>query len=101
MKLETEPSIRFDELLPDGRVAHCEEAVRQEYANCCFSAGHVTGIDPDTLYLRLEKDGEDTITHFLRPDEMSAILFAGAGALWAQQVAELPESEGASDDQER
>jgi len=101
MKLETLPANRFDEHLDDGRVAHCEEAVRQQYANCCFSAGHVTGIDPDTLYLRLEKDGEDTTTFFLRPDELSAILFVGAGALWAHQEAELSENEGASDDQER
>ena len=72
----------FDHTLDDGRVAKCWQATSQPYADCEFSAGLVEGIEPDTLYLRLLRDGDDWMI-FLRPNEMQAIAWICNGALWS------------------
>ena len=77
---------RFDIELDGGRVAHCWEACSQPYSGAKFSAGLVEGIEPDVLYLRLEKDGLGPWTMFLRRDEMQAIAWACSGALWALEM---------------
>ena len=74
---------RFPIELDDGRVAMCWEAQRQPYADCVFSAGLVDDIEPDILYLRLQRNGEEPVTLFFRPDEMQAICWLCNGALWA------------------
>ena len=79
----------FDVTLNDNRVAHCRQAFSQEYENCIWSAGLVKGIDPDTLYLRLEdkpSTKKSFMTLFLTPGEMLAILWVCSGAMWAAEM---------------
>jgi len=63
------------------------EIVRQKYGgnNCVFSAGFVEGYDnsEDTMYIKLERDGEEPTILFLRPDEMAAIAWLAGGVLWS------------------
>ena len=42
----------------------------------------------DTLYVRLERDGEDT-TLLLRPDEAQAIAWVLNGVLWSNEMKRL------------
>ena len=64
------------------------ENARQEYTgnNCIFSAGFVDGHPVDTMYLKLEKDGEEPITILLRPDEMAIIAWLASGVLWSGEM---------------
>ena len=78
----------FEVTLAGGRVAHCWQALEQPYQDCAFSAGLVTGIEPDTAYLRMEKDGEQPTTLFLRPDEVLALIWVASGALWSRDMME-------------
>lgn len=83
------PMTEFDFELDDGRIAHCWQAQKQEYADCVFSAGLVEGLGADTIYLRLEREaGDDVFTIFLRPDEAQAIAWLLNGTLWSQQMME-------------
>lgn len=59
------------------------ETIYQEYDNCRFSTGFVTGHPVDTLYLQAEKDGQVTTQLLLRPDEIAAIAWVASGALWS------------------
>jgi len=59
------------------------EMIRQEYPNCCFSAGLVKGHPVDTVYLQAEKDGIVTTQLLLRPDELAAIAWVATGVLWS------------------
>jgi hypothetical protein len=81
----------FDTKNEQGKTVHCWRAAQQKYDgnNCSFSAGIVTGNDPDTIYLRLQKDGVEPTMIFLRPDEANAIMFALSGALWSKIMGEL------------
>jgi len=81
--------VNFELSLSPGRIASCEEIVSQPYANCRFSAGVVSGIPPDTIYLCLGRDGEDPTTFFFRPDEALAILHVLSGALWSNAMSEM------------
>ena len=80
--------VTFDLKLDDGRIAHCWRACVQEYANCNISAGLVEGIEPDTFYLRFERDEEEPMTIFARPDELLAVMYVCSGALWSQEILE-------------
>lgn len=64
------------------------EAIHQEYANCCFSAGFVSGHPLDNLYIQVEKDGKVTTQLLLRPDEMAAIAWITTGVLWSLAMKE-------------
>ena len=75
----------------DGK--HYRELCRQEYQNCSFSTGEVTGHPVDTMYLRIERDGEHQMFLLLRPDEASAIAWVLTGAQWSFQISELSEDE--------
>ena len=77
---------QFPVELDDGRVALCWEAQRQPYADCVFSTGLVSDVEPDVLYLRLCKDSKEPLTLFLRRDEMQAIAWLCSGALWALEI---------------
>lgn len=77
--------MQFDVLLDDGRTAHCWRACHQEYEDCMFSAGLVSGIEPDVAYLRIEGKGEP-LTLFLRTDEALAILHVLSGTLWSIEM---------------
>jgi hypothetical protein len=63
---------------------HC-----QQYTNCRFSAGFVSGHPVDTLYLQAEKDGMVTTQLLLRPDEMAAIAWLASGVLWSVTVEQV------------
>lgn len=63
------------------------ELIRQAYQNCVFSAGTVEGHPVDTLYLKLERDGQVDIFLLLRPDEAAALAWCLTGALWSVEVA--------------
>jgi len=83
--------ICFDVELADGRVAHCWQAIEQPYSNCTFSAGLVTGIEPDVIYLKLHKQDDkptEPTYFFLRPDEALAVQWVLAGALWSHSILE-------------
>lgn len=77
---------RFEVTLDDGRIAKCWRAKGLPYKDGEFSAGLVEGIEPDEVYLCLEVDGNEPLILFLRTDEMLAILFVCAGALWSKDV---------------
>lgn len=78
--------VEFVIVLDDGREAVCWQAQSQPYMNCTLSAGLVRGIEPDTLYLRLEREGEEPTTLFFRSDEMLAVVWVASGALWSQAM---------------
>lgn len=67
------------------------EVLRQEYTknNCVFSAGFVDGHPIDTMYIRLEKDGEEPTIIFLRPDEMACMAWLASGVLWSSEMRNL------------
>jgi len=81
----------FDIELDDGRVAHCREAIAQPYQNCRFSAGVVSGIEPDTVYLKLKRDGREPSYFFFRPDELMAVIWCASGALWSHEMNRIGE----------
>jgi hypothetical protein len=66
-----------------------DEVVSQPYLNCKFSAGFVTGHPVDTMYLKLERENDDDVLIVLRPDEMAAIAYCAAGAMWSNSMKEL------------
>ena len=79
--------VRFAVDMGDGRTAQCWRALSQPYENCEFSAGLVTGIDPDTIYLQCGRDGDaEPLRLFLRPDEAQAIVWVLTGALWSHEI---------------
>jgi len=88
----TEPC-EFEVTLADGRIAHCWQALEQPYEDCTFSAGLVTGIEPDTLYLRIQRDGEEPTMLFLRPDEVLALIWVTSGALWSAEMLAMDEAD--------
>jgi len=64
------------------------ELIAQAYTGngCKISAGTVEGHPVDTVYLRLEKDGEEATTLLLRPDELAAIAWCASGVLWSVEM---------------
>jgi len=85
--------VKFDIELHDGRVAHCWQAAHQPYQDCGFSAGLVSGIDPDVLYLKFHRDGEEPTYLFFRPDELMAVIWCASGALWSKTIIDMNEAE--------
>jgi len=61
-------------------------AAHQSYTNCEFSAGLIEGIEPDTIYLRFDKNGQKPTTVMLRVDEALAIIHVLSGALWSDEI---------------
>src|SRR6266516_1328616 len=67
-------------VVADGRAAfryyeddlELREVTAQPYENCKISAGFVSGHPVDTLYLKLERDGEQPTIFVFRPDELAA-----------------------------
>ena len=70
----------------NGRRGKFWRAAVQEYQNCEISAGLIAGLEPDTVYLRFDKDVEKPTTILLRPDEALAVLYVLSGALWSQSM---------------
>ena len=70
------------------------ESSCQEYTgnNCIFATGLISDESAipacDTMYIAIEKDGEDALVIMLRPDEMAAMARNIAGALWWHLMAE-------------
>lgn len=71
-----------------GRVEY-SELVSQPYTDAVFSAGFVTGHPVDTVYLRLERDGEEPLMILLRPDELAAVAWLATSVLWSHEMAQL------------
>ena len=86
---EHQPDVTFVEHYGE-REVDCWEAGRQEYTNCVFSAGLVSGIEPDNIYLLLEREGIPTLL-FLRKDEAQAIITLLSGALWSSEISKVEE----------
>lgn len=83
--------VAVDEFVEEG-LAY-EEVCKQEYSinGCKFSAGFVAGEnkpDVDTMYLRMEKDGEEPTIILLRPDELQALAWVAGGAVWSHLMHE-------------
>ena len=68
-----------------------EEIGRQEYTNCMITSGKVTGMEPDTVWIMLERDGKEDVTLYLRPDEALSIIWLLSGTLWSASIAQLVE----------
>ena len=83
----------FEVTLADGRIAHCWQTLEQPYGDCTFSAGLVEGAEPDTVYLRVQRDGEEPLTLFLRPDEVLALVWVASGALWSAEMLALDDDD--------
>ena len=65
------------------------EICKQEHITGDFSTGLIKGKNKpaeDTVYLRLEKEGDKPTTIFMRPDEMAAIAWVAVGLLWSHQI---------------
>jgi hypothetical protein len=62
------------------------ELVAQEYTNAKISAGFLDGASMDTMYIQLERDGEEPTIILLRPDEMAAIAYCASGTLWSELI---------------
>tara|TARA_R110000868_G_scaffold386549_1_gene654845 strand:- start:848 stop:1102 length:255 start_codon:yes stop_codon:yes gene_type:complete len=67
------------------------EVDRQEYAgnNCLFSTGLVFGHEYETIYLRLEKDGDGPHTILMRTDEAARISAMLSNAVWSSLMKEI------------
>ena len=80
-----------------GNTCTFTELIRQEYTNCCFSAGMVEGDPVDTLYLKWQR-GDEYNMLLLRPDEMAAIAWCATGVLWSDAMVKLPQQDEEPDD---
>ena len=76
----------------DGRKGKFWRAAVQPYQNCEISAGLIEGLEPDTVYLRFDKDKIKPTTMFLRPDEALAVIYTLSGALWSQKMKEITDA---------
>jgi len=77
----------------DGRKGKFWRAAVQPYQNCEISAGLIEGLEPDTVYLRFDRDGTQTdLTILLRPDEALAVIYTLSGALWSQKMKEITDA---------
>ena len=66
-----------------------EETIEQPYQNCRVSAGVVhdnESVPDDTVYLKLERDGEEPTIYTMRPDEAMAVIYCLSGALWSNEL---------------
>lgn len=64
----------------------CTELIKQEYSNCAFTAGSVEGAGVDTVYMKIERDGETDAFLLLREDEALAIAWTLIGACWSKRM---------------
>ena len=55
----------------------------QPYSDSKLSAGLMSGAEPDTIYLRFERDNEESLTIHLRPDEAIRIAALLANSVWS------------------
>ena len=58
----------------NGKKGRFWRAAVQPYSNCEISAGLIKKLEPDTIYLRFDRDGQKPTTYMLRPDEAVAII---------------------------
>lgn len=72
---------------------HFWRAEVHPYENKEFSAGIVKGLEPDTVYLRIDRDDGKPTTIMLRPDEALAVLHVLSGALWSKLILEVDDKE--------
>jgi len=69
-----------------GKEVRCDRRAAHNYVNGLFSAGFAEGIEPDTVYLRVDRGGRDPVIMYCRPDEMLAIISVCSQVLWELQV---------------
>lgn len=67
-----------------------EESCRQDYSNCSFATGTVTGSPVDTMYLELVRNGKTDVFLLLRPDEVAALAWVLNGVLWGRLIEDVP-----------
>ena len=65
-----------------------EETGRQPYVDMVLSAGLVEGHPHDTIYLKLEREGEEPTTILLRTDEALSAVWLLSGALWSERASD-------------
>jgi hypothetical protein len=84
----------------DSTMIQYTELIAQPYSNIKISAGLVSGAEPDTVYLKLERFGPpgepDCTELLLRPDELAAIAWCATGVLWSVELARLDDDEEAT-----
>jgi len=56
------------------------------YPNGQITAGLAKGIEPDTIYIRLQRNTDEDTTIFLRPDEALAITHCLSAALLEENI---------------
>ena len=76
---------------PESRIT-LHETGRQPYADAAFSAGLVEDHATDTIYLTLERGGEQPTTILFRTDEALSVMWLLSGAVWSEHIAEVVES---------
>jgi hypothetical protein len=69
-----------------GRKGYFWRVAKQPYRNCEISAGLIMGLEPDTIYLRFDRDNDRPTTFMLRRDEVEAIIYVLSGALWSSTI---------------
>ena len=69
-----------------GKEVYCSRWAAVKYRNGLFSTGIAKGIEPDTVYLRVDRDGCDPVVMYSRPDELLAVISVCAQVLWELQV---------------
>lgn len=62
------------------------QLTRQEIGDksTVFSAGAVQGDETNSLYLKLEREGQEPTTILLKADEAASLLWCLSGALWSE-----------------
>jgi len=70
----------------NNKIGKFRRVLVQSYQNCEISAGIIEGLEPDTIYLRFDRDNNKPTTFFLRPDESLAIIHVLSGALWSNSL---------------
>lgn len=83
-----EEGYKFDYELPDGRIARCWQALEQPYADCSFSAGLVSELPPEDIYVCIARDDKEPTMILLRRDEALALQWVLSGALWSESMLE-------------
>ena len=73
----------------NGRKGKFWRACVQPYQDCEISGGLIEGFEPDTIYLRFDRDSTKPTTIWLRPDEAQAIIHVLSGALWSKMIGEI------------
>lgn len=78
------------ELHDNNTIIKCKTLISQPYSDCVFSAGSVSGAEPDSIFFRLDRAEQHPSYYnlLLRPDEAQAMIWCLAGAVWSNLIGE-------------